>query len=245
MFDDTGFGSGDHLDGYRGTFEGDLKAVARLMSDQLRPLVPPHSHLSAFCCGIVVGLDGKPVQVGSCLRREQFAFAIGRGIEFLRHRMSNDGTRLPRPRFIEQPLDAVGIELLSEGRWVHPFEVVLPGELSALDALVNLLGDIKRRRPPRDGRYPKRGSIDPGAFRTKRLRRLPYIEIFKWNSILDRIRAESESARPKRDRMRLAFQYQELLDSGVVETRAELAHHLGVSRARVTQVLNRLKSSPD
>jgi len=43
--------------------------------------------------------------------------------------------------------------------------------------------------------------------------------------------------------MRLALQYQELLDSGVVETRADLARHIGVSRARVTQVLNRLKSS--
>ncbi|MCA9128025.1 MAG: hypothetical protein KDB22_13110 [Planctomycetales bacterium] len=31
-----------------------------------------------------------------------------------------------------------------------------------------------------------------------------------------------------------------MLDSGTVASRAELARHLGVSRARVTQVLNRL-----
>ncbi|MDG2391687.1 MAG: hypothetical protein P8M30_20460 [Planctomycetaceae bacterium] len=52
---------------------------------------------------------------------------------------------------------------------------------------------------------------------------------------------ESESAKPVRDRMRLARYYQSLLDSGVVETRAQLSRFLGVSRARVTQVLNRLE----
>jgi hypothetical protein len=96
-------------------------------------------------------------------------------------------------------------------------------------------------KAPRGGRYPNRGFVELGAFRTKRLRRLPYIEMFKWNSILDRIRAESESVKPKPDRMRLSHHYQALLDSGEVETRAELARFLGVSRARVTQVLNRLK----
>ena len=45
--------------------------------------------------------------------------------------------------------------------------------------------------------------------------------------------------------MRLALHYQSLLDSGEVRTRAELARYLGVSRAKVTQVLNRLKNSPD
>jgi len=64
--------------------------------------------------------------------------------------------------------------------------------------------------------------------------------MFKWNSILDRIQAESESVKPKRDGMRLASYYQSLLDSGVVGTRADLARFLGVSRARVTQVLRRL-----
>jgi DNA-binding MarR family transcriptional regulator len=65
--------------------------------------------------------------------------------------------------------------------------------------------------------------------------------MFKWSSVSDQIRAESESAKPKRDPMRLAHHYQALLDSGEVETRAELARLLGVSRARVTQVLDRLK----
>ena len=46
--------------------------------------------------------------------------------------------------------------------------------------------------------------------------------MFKWNSILDKIRAESETAKPKRNLMRLALYYQPLLDSGEVESRAEL-----------------------
>ena len=93
---------------------------------------------------------------------------------------------------------------------------------------------------PRGGLNPNQGFVELGAFRTNRLRRLPQFEMFKWNSISDQIRAESESARPKRDRMGLAYYYQSLLDSGEVSTRAELARFLGVSRARVTQVLRRL-----
>lgn len=69
--------------------------------------------------------------------------------------------------------------------------------------------------------------------------------MFKWNSISDQVQAESESAKPKRDRMRFARHYQSLLDSGEVGTRTELARHLGVSRARVTQVLNRLAEDHD
>ena len=61
----------------------------------------------------------------------------------------------------------------------------------------------------------------------------------------DQIRAESESLKAKRDRMRLAYQYQNLVDSGEVETRAQLARKLGVSRARVTQVLRRLQPTAD
>ena len=69
--------------------------------------------------------------------------------------------------------------------------------------------------------------------------------MFKWNSISDQIRTELAAAKPNRDRMRLARHYQSLLDSGEVLTRAELARYLGVSRSRVTQVLNRLKPTQD
>ncbi len=40
----------------------------------------------------------------------------------------------------------------------------------------------------------------------------------------------------------LALHYQSLLESGVVKTGAELDRRLGVSRARVTQVLKRLQA---
>jgi biotin operon repressor len=43
-----------------------------------------------------------------------------------------------------------------------------------------------------------------------------------------------------RDPLKLASYYQSLLDSGHFESRAALARYLGVSRARVTQVLKRL-----
>lgn len=46
-----------------------------------------------------------------------------------------------------------------------------------------------------------------------------------------------------RDHFKLAQYYQSLLDSGKIENRAALARFLGVSRARVTQVLNRLKQT--
>ncbi len=45
--------------------------------------------------------------------------------------------------------------------------------------------------------------------------------------------------------MRLARYYQALFDPGKFESRAALARHLGVYRARVTQVLNRLAEDHD
>jgi hypothetical protein len=46
-----------------------------------------------------------------------------------------------------------------------------------------------------------------------------------------------------RDPLKLARYYQSLLDSGQFENRAALARYLGVSRARVTQVLKRLDTN--
>jgi hypothetical protein len=50
-------------------------------------------------------------------------------------------------------------------------------------------------------------------------------------------------ARRPCDPFKLARYYQSLLDSGQFENRAALARFLGVSRARVTQVLRRLASA--
>lgn len=54
--------------------------------------------------------------------------------------------------------------------------------------------------------------------------------------------AASAEMSPRRDGLKLARYYQSLLDSGKFESRAALARFLGVSRARVTQVLKRLKT---
>jgi hypothetical protein len=80
--------------------------------------------------------------------------------------------------------------------------------------------------------------------RLKRLRRAAVIEVIPWNG--------SSAPEPKifatpkepRDPLKLARYYQSLLDSGQFETRAALARYLGVSRARVTQVLKRLDRQP-
>ncbi|EMI40762.1 hypothetical protein [Rhodopirellula sp. SWK7] len=81
--------------------------------------------------------------------------------------------------------------------------------------------------------------------RHRRLHGIPQSEMFKWNLISDQILAESEPETLGRDRMRLAFYYQSLLDSGELSTRAELSRHLRESRSRVTQVLNRLNETDD
>ncbi len=51
---------------------------------------------------------------------------------------------------------------------------------------------------------------------------------------------EKKDSRPKRDGLILAQKYSSMLDSGAFCSRAELARFLGVSRARVAQVLTRL-----
>ncbi len=88
------------------------------------------------------------------------------------------------------------------------------------------------------------GLVELGAFAVNRLRRSAEVKFYPWTAASSipkpKVTATSKPAK-KQDRMRLAHKYDELLRSGVVSNRAELARHLGVSRARVTQVLNRLK----
>jgi hypothetical protein len=45
----------------------------------------------------------------------------------------------------------------------------------------------------------------------------------------------------KIDRHSLAIRYRELIDQGYVKNKADLARHLGVSRAWITKVMNELK----
>jgi hypothetical protein len=66
--------------------------------------------------------------------------------------------------------------------------------------------------------------------------------LLPWEAAFSEKPEEPKPAKERPDGMKLARHYQALLDSGKFESRAALARHLGVSRARVTQVLNRLKN---
>ena len=82
--------------------------------------------------------------------------------------------------------------------------------------------------------------MELGTFDIKRLRRAPVITFHAWNVPPAIHPNQNGPKKPVPDPLRLARYYQSLLDSGKFESRAALARYLGVSRARVTQVLNRL-----
>ena len=63
-----------------------------------------------------------------------------------------------------------------------------------------------------------------------------FIEVFPWDAVFSEKSEPEPAARERRDPLKLARHYQALLDSGKFESRAAL----GVSRARVKQVLRRL-----
>lgn len=75
----------------------------------------------------------------------------------------------------------------------------------------------------------------------KRLHRAAVIALFPWNGLSEAKPNPVPAPKEPRDPLKLARYYQSLLDSGKFENRAALARYLGVSRARVTQVLSRLK----
>ena len=86
-----------------------------------------------------------------------------------------------------------------------------------------------------------RGFVELGTYALNRLRRKPIIDFYAWNASSTSKKERSDPGKHGRDPLRLARYYQSLLDTGKFESRAALARFLGVSRARVTQVLNRLK----
>ncbi len=85
--------------------------------------------------------------------------------------------------------------------------------------------------------------IERGTLCLKRLRRSPMIVLRPWCCHSDEKPEQEPASKERPDGMKLARHYQALLDSGKFESRAALARYLGVSRARVTQVLNRLLQS--
>lgn len=100
-----------------------------------------------------------------------------------------------------------------------------------------------RRKTPRRVLNLNRGFVELGSYALNRLRRKPIIEFYAWNSPPTNKKEQSDPGKPVRDPLRLARYYQSLLDTGKFESKAALARFLRVSRANVTQVLNRLKSA--
>jgi hypothetical protein len=122
-----------------------------------------------------------------------------------------------------------------------------PRRLSAQDPkpstsgcrVVNFFGGSScERTDPRGGLNSNRGFVELGSYALNRLRRKPTIEFYPWNAPPA---STNDPGKPGRDPLRLARYYQSPLDTGKFESRAALARFLGVSRARVTQVLNRLE----
>lgn len=91
-------------------------------------------------------------------------------------------------------------------------------------------------------RHSHRGFVELGAYELNRLRRTPVYTFYPWNARPAIEKSPPPTRKSTRDPLLLARYYQSLLDTGRFESRAALARFLGVSRARVTQVLNRLKS---
>jgi predicted metal-dependent peptidase len=84
--------------------------------------------------------------------------------------------------------------------------------------------------------------VELGSYALNRLRRKPIIEFYAWTAPPTTKKARNDPGKSRHDPLRLARYYQSLLDTGKFESRAALARFLGVSRANVTKVLNRLKN---
>jgi len=96
---------------------------------------------------------------------------------------------------------------------------------------------------PRVYQFENQGFVEVGTWQIRKLRQRPIIEFYPWKAPESTPNGPPERQHVNRDPLALAHFYQTLLDNGIAETRAELARYLGVSRARVTQVLRRLKKT--
>lgn len=100
-----------------------------------------------------------------------------------------------------------------------------------------------RVKAPRPGHSENHDFVEVGAWRIRKLRRRPHLEFYPWGTPDSIPNGHPKGGYVNRDPMALARFYQSLIETGIVESRAGLARYLGVSRARVTQVLRRLKGT--
>ena len=109
------------------------------------------------------------------------------------------------------------------------------------NATATKLVRVETRNSPRRSQLEP-GLVEHGTFCLKRLHRAAVIDFIPWNGSSGPEPQFPPRPRESRDPLKLARYYQSLLDSGRFENRAAVARYLGVSRARVTQVLRRLAS---
>jgi len=75
------------------------------------------------------------------------------------------------------------------------------------------------------------------AYEINKLRRATKVSFYEWTPVSAIPHPQNKPRGPPCDRVKLAREYQSILDSGVVK----LARNLGVSRARVTEVISQLQ----
>jgi hypothetical protein len=102
------------------------------------------------------------------------------------------------------------------------------------------------RQAPRGDHSANQPFVEVGAWRITNSRRgAKRITFYPWTAVEAIPTSSPAKPKAKRDPLALARHYQSLLDSGQFKNQAELARHLNVSQARISQVLRRLKTPPD
>lgn len=96
-------------------------------------------------------------------------------------------------------------------------------------------------KAPRDAHSANNSFVEVGLCLVTSSRKSRNVHLLPWGDLSAGLEPP-KSAGAKHDPLARARFYQSLLDNGIVESRAALARHLGVSRARVTQVLKRLET---
>ncbi|MCA9028860.1 MAG: hypothetical protein KDA86_26895 [Planctomycetaceae bacterium] len=102
----------------------------------------------------------------------------------------------------------------------------------------------KRAVPPRVDLSTNKSFVEVGTCLVTSSRTERNVHLLPWGDLSADF-GPPKSAKAKHDPLARARFYKSLLDKGIVESRAALSRHLGISRARVTQVLKRLEGESD
>lgn len=105
-------------------------------------------------------------------------------------------------------------------------------------------GNIMRYKPqivaPPHVPVTNRLTVEIGAWYFKHLRQSRTILTLPWKGLKSALKSAAKPQVLRADPKARARKLQAMLDAGEVKNRAELARRLGLSRARVTQILSRI-----